>query len=351
MNKSQPNSAATRLSRREIQAIQEEAAAWIARRDAGLTDFEQEQYNLWCDAHPANREALQQLDGVWLNLDRPLQSGAADLLLGELQVRTNRRRHRRVGLAASAAVVLFAATVGWQYWSRPASVASPTSTQAVVHLPAVRSLPDGSVMELADNSDVAVEFSPTFRRVVLKRGQAHFQVSKNPARPFIVAAGGIEVRAVGTAFVVQLGSQDLAVLVTEGRVAVDATAPAAPAAVPSVVPTVLAMVDAGRGVSISLAEADHNKVRPLSEGEFVDRTAWRRPRLEFSGTPLLEAVAMMNRQNQVQLLIEDPAVGQLRISGIFGAQNTDSFVRSLENTFDLKAERRSENEIVLRRAP
>jgi transmembrane sensor len=111
------------------------------------------------------------------------------------------------------------------------------------------------------------------------------------------------------------------------------------------------MVDAGRGVSISLAEADHNKVRPLSEGEFVDRTAWRRPRLEFSGTPLLEAVAMMNRQNQVQLLIEDPAVGQLRISGIFGAQNTDSFVRSLENTFDLKAERRSENEIVLRRAP
>jgi len=40
---------------------------------------------------------------------------------------------------------------------------------------------------------------------------------------------------------------------------------------------------------------------------------------------------------------------QLRISGIFRADNPEGFVRIVEASFELKAERRNENEIVLRR--
>jgi transmembrane sensor len=83
----------------------------------------------------------------------------------------------------------------------------------------------------------------------------------------------------------------------------------------------------------------------------VDRLAWRSPRLEFSGTPLIEAVALLNRHNRVQFTIEDPVLARLRVSGIFGATNTDAFVRLLEATFNVRAERGRENEIVLRRAP
>jgi transmembrane sensor len=57
--------------------------------------------------------------------------------------------------------------------------------------------------------------------VVLERGEAHFQVAKNPARPFVVVARGVEIRAVGTAFSVGLESTRVEVLVTEGQVAVE----------------------------------------------------------------------------------------------------------------------------------
>lgn len=110
--------------------------------------------------------------------------------------------------------------------------------------------------------------------------------------------------------------------------------------------------DAGNGVAVSIPARPNTMpaVRPLTESEMGARVAWRQPRLEFSGTPLIEAAALMNRHSRVQLRIEDPAVGRLRVSGIFGAQNCDSFVRVLEMTFDLKAERRGNDEIVLRRA-
>lgn len=353
MNKS----AATPTShrRRADQALRDEAAAWIARRDAGLTDFEQEQFNQWCDAQPAHRAALRELDQVWTELDRPLQAGAADLLMEELKKRAKRRQRRRMTLASAAvAALLLAAVAGRNLWESPQPEMIVPSTKAVVLLPSVRSLPDGSVMELSDNAEVAVEFSPAIRRVSLKRGEAHFQVVKNKQRPFIVAAGRVEVRAVGTAFVVQRGTTDIEVVVTEGRVAVNAAAAEknVPAAAGPAAPVNLAFVDAGSGVAVSLPARPNAMpaVRPLTESELGARVAWRQPRLEFSGTPLIEAAALMNRHSRVQLRIEDPAVGRLRVSGIFGAQNCDSFVRVLEMTFDLKAERRGENEIVLRRA-
>ena len=53
-----------------------------------------------------------------------------------------------------------------------------------------------------------------------RSGEAYFTVAKNPGRPFVVAAGGVGVRAVGTAFNVRLDSDAVEVLVTEGRVQV-----------------------------------------------------------------------------------------------------------------------------------
>ena len=54
----------------------------------------------------------------------------------------------------------------------------------------------------AINTDTTldVRFQKTERAVKLDRGEAWFQVAKDRARPFVVAAGGIRVQAVGTAF-------------------------------------------------------------------------------------------------------------------------------------------------------
>lgn len=341
-----------RAERAADQKARAEAADWIARHDAGLGESEVRQFAEWLE-QPANRAAWQQAQRLWQTLDRPLRTGSADILLGELQARTVRHRRRLNRVAATAAVLLLAATAGWQFRPRPAVEALASSTKAVLLLPSVRSLPDGSVIELGDDADFTVEFSPEFRRVILRRGEAHFHVARNPARPFIVAARGVEVRAVGTAFVVQLGTDDLEVVVTEGRVAVDSAPTAASprlATPPDSPATTLATVDAGNGVAVRRSAAGHT-IRPLSDSELARHGAWRRPRLEFSGTPLVEAAALMNRHNPVQIRFEDPEVARLRVSGIFGAEDTEAFVRLLENTFDLRVAHRSANEIVLRRAP
>src|SRR5205814_7462486 len=119
-----------------------------------------------------------------------------------------------------------------------------------VSTPTKQTLPDGSVVHLNTGAAISVAYTHSSRRVVLDRGEAHFQVEKS-VTPFVVAAHGIEVRAVGTVFSVQLMPQAVEVLVTEGRVAVDQSASNAPLP-PSLNPTpqTLTFVDAGNHVVI-----------------------------------------------------------------------------------------------------
>jgi transmembrane sensor len=332
-------------------AIREAAADWLARRDAGLSAPEELDYATWLDADPAHRTALDGLDFAWRTLDRPLANGVADAVLGELAYRARLRRQRRTVACGVAALVLFlGGGLGWQALRPPSDQRMPTAVSAVVLLPSIQSLPDGSVAELRDGAEITVEFTDAQRRVVLRHGEAYFKVAKNPARPFVVAAGDVEVRAVGTAFSVDFGKTAVDVLVTEGKVAV-ALAPAeatrADVTQPKAEPL---LVGAGYGATVlTSAPQAESESRRVSDADFQSRLAWRSPRLEFSGTPLIEAVALINRHNRVQFTIEDPELARTRVSGIFGAVNTDAFVRLLESSFDVQSERRGADEIVLRR--
>ena len=106
-------------------------------------------------------------------------------------------------------------------------------------------LDDGSVAELNRGAEIEVNYTVAERRVVLRRGEALFTVAKNPARPFVVRAGGVDVRAVGTAFNVKLAGPNLEVLVTEGTVHVSQQTPATSASAPTEL-TMLAALTAGQ---------------------------------------------------------------------------------------------------------
>ncbi len=322
------------------------AAAWVARRDAGLSAREESDYAAWLEADPRHQSAIDRLAFTWKTLDRPLLTGTADAVLCELEHRASRRR-RRVAFAAAALVLLVGAGVGWRL-TPPAAppLSTPVATAAVL-LPSLQSLPDGSVVELRDGGEIAVNFTPAERRVELRRGEAYFKVAKNPHRPFVVVAHGVEIRAVGTAFSVQLEATSLEVLVTEGKVVVD-VAPGAP--VPAgAAPPIPHYIGAGDGLHLEVSpEWEKTRISSLPQVDIPSKLAWRSPRLEFSGTRLLEAVTLMNRHNHVQFVIEDPELAKVRVSGIFGAANTEAFVRLLETSFDVESERRGDHEIVLR---
>ena len=280
-------------------------------------------------------------------LDWPRHAGMVDRLLPVIESRVRRRRQRRIGAVAAGLALLLVAAVVWP--SRPGPLADQPAMAAVgpLVLPLTQVLSDGSVVQLREGAEIAVAFEDGYRRVILKRGEAHFQVTKNPRRPFIVVAAGVEVRAVGTAFGVQLGHQAVEVLVTEGRVAVDQGAgPATEAAAP------LAVLDAGTHVTIGTTPDPENKpaVTALTPEQIDERMAWRVPRLDLSGTSLDEVIALFNQYGHANFVLADQALGRLRLTGVLRVDHPELLVRVVERDLGIRAERRDSGEILLFKA-
>lgn len=269
--------------------------------------------------------------------------------------RVRHRRNRRWQSAGAVAGVLLVSFVLW--WARgPAAAGSLARAPeaAVTLLPGRQVLPDGSIVELKGDAKIEIAFERAVRRVALVRGEAHFDVAKNPNRPFVVQARGIDVRAVGTAFSVQLRTTEVEVLVTHGVVAVeqaDAASQRAAVSAPVEVSKPLARLSAGNRVVVPLAKAtpENLAVVPVSEAEMTDRLAWRVPRLNFSGTPLAEAIALIGRHGGVHLVLGDPTLGNVQVSGVLRADNVDSLLRMLEVNYAITAERAGDT-ITLRRS-
>lgn len=290
-------------------------------------------------------------------LDWPRHAGTTAAVLQEMeeQVKLRRRRQRRLRGAAGALVLLLAA--GWGAQSRFASPADP-GTPAVAALPGRQVLPDGSVVLLRDDATLQVEFTAALRRVVLTRGEALFDVEKNPQRPFVVHVAGVDVRAVGTAFAVNLKDAAVEVLVTEGKVAVEksesALAPSTAGAPASNEPPAepLAWVPARSRVVVAFgasASPARPEVVPVSDDEIDLRLAWRVARLQFARTPLREAVAMVNQHARTRLILDGAGLDNVRVSGAIRADNITALLQFLESDHGIQSERRGEHEIVLRK--
>jgi transmembrane sensor len=262
--------------------------------------------------------------------------------------------------AALAAAACLAVVIGLQHplTSRPmADVAAATAARVIE--PERQILPDGSIVDLRHGAKIALAFSDESRVVILEKGEAHFSVTKNPHRPFIVETGTVKVSAVGTAFAVELGKTEVEVLVTEGRVSVEDTALASLdraglqqddiTGISATAPTPL--VEAGqRAVVLLSAAGSMPRIAAVPAVEMTEHLSWRLPRLEFSETSITEAMAMFNRYNQRKLRSTDLAVGMMRITGVFRSDNVEGFVRALESSgLGLRSEHR-EREILIRLA-
>ncbi|MSU50123.1 MAG: DUF4880 domain-containing protein [Opitutus sp.] len=336
--------------------IERIAAHWILRRDAGLTAAEQAEFARWRAEDPRHADAVARKETAWAALDRPLTAGQAGVLLERLAARTAIRRQQRIG--GMAAALLLIASVGIFWPDRPVSAPALVDVRSVVIRPETRTLSDGSVVELRAGAAVATDFSGVFRRVTLQRGEAHFQVAKDAARPFVVSANGVEVRAVGTAFSIQLGSAQVHVLVTEGRVAVEQS-DATDGAASNRTRVQLGFVDAGASLVVDLAPQAETVPGAIAvpAAEMAERLAWRAPKLEFSELPLGEAVALMNRHSAVSgtkgvhFVVDDSALARLRVSGIIRADNTETFVRLLEGAFGVRAQRSGDTIVLTRAGP
>lgn len=327
--------------------VRHAAAEWVLRQDRGLTAEEQDALSQWLAADPRHGEAFAEQRWGWDELDRlaGIQTTVHALPDPDLLAPAPRRFPFALwacatGLAAVLALGAFFALNGLEGADAEALAAGQLA------LIEQRTLEDGSVVSLNRGADISVHFTAAERRLELLRGEANFQVAKNPARPFVVSAQGVDVRAVGTAFNVRLGRSAVEVLVTEGHVEV---APPAREIRGETVRAVLPVLGVGQRTVVPLERgAEPPRVTQLSDRELETRLAWQPRMLDFTEAPLNDIVAEFNRRNNVRLRLADHALEDLRLSAAIRSDNVEGFVRLMESDFGMRAEWRA-GEIVLRR--
>jgi transmembrane sensor len=373
---------------RDDETIRRTAARWTVRRDRGLSAAESIDYELWLAADPRHRAAMEGLGAAWARLDGIPEHVARPVLAA------GRRRTGwwRIGWVTGA---LAAAAAGAFVAMRPVESErmEPVGTETIAATeeraaetlraagPRLVALADGTEVRLNAGSEIVERFSAAERGVELTRGEAHFTVTKDPARPFVVRAGAVRVRAVGTAFNVSRGDARTEVLVTEGRVALLADAEGgaglrAPAAATAeavggavergadaagtatetlsdVQPGEWVRLGAGDTAVITAAPAGATApeiaVTRVDAAGIARALAWQESLVRLGGATLGEIAAEFGRRTGHRVVLADPELGQVRLGGRFRADDVEGFAKLLTTMLDVDVERSADGAIVLRR--
>ncbi|PAL24287.1 FecR domain-containing protein [Sphingopyxis sp. GW247-27LB] len=286
------------MTRETASQIEDAAARWAARLDAGqLRADDERELTIWLANDDRRKGALLQAQAAlsMLDLDEAVNKPTAQSI--------NITRRWMLGGAAAAV----AASAGFA----PHAPGTIYRTQ----IGEIRRVPlsDGSTAAINTDSIVAIDLHEKERLVRLDRGEAWFQVAKDRTRPFLVEAGRVRVLAVGTAFSVRRSQDGVDVLVTEGVVEAWATG----------VEQHRVRIAAGSNAFIG----DDAAIRQsLPEGSSIDRAlAWRSGKIDLEGQPLSEAVAEFNRYNRRKLEVVDPTLAKEQFDGVFRTDDPAGF--------------------------
>ncbi|MDB5582302.1 MAG: iron dicitrate transporter FecR [Bradyrhizobium sp.] len=309
------------MSKRETaEAINDRAAEWVAQIDrAGADPKLQAELDAWLAGDPRRRGAYFRAQSTWTMLDRASALGAGYRGVDVEQPSWVSRRGVIWGGGAMAAS-LAATVAGITLWPR-APEHIETALGEIRRVP----LKDGSLAAVNTQTRLAVNLKPDIRQISLDHGEAWFQVAKDRARPFVVSAGDVRVRAVGTAFSVRRLDQGADVQVTEGVVEVWSVGDEAN----------IRRVAAG---SRAFVRNDTGPQQVAEASTEIDRSlAWRSGQLIFDGDTLQQAAAEFNRYNTVQVTIDDPALAQEKLVGRFRTNEPDAFARAAASMLGARA--------------
>jgi transmembrane sensor len=308
------------------QEVAAEAAVWITRLHGGQRTPQMEQECLaWQARSAAHRRAFERCTDTWQDAARlTLTDYAAATAARELP--SSRRAARSLPWRSSLAValVLVASLLALRPWSAGVAYDTGVGEQRVVVLQ------DGTRLSMNTSTRIRVDFAESQRTVKVERGEALFEVAKDPSRPFVVQAAGTEVVATGTVFLVQTtaaakpGDPALAVTLVEGQVVVRSAAGDGRR-----LETPLVMLP-GQRLRLSRSdEADRPATATRVDRPQMDQMlAWKRGEASFDNVSLLEAVEEMNRYDRVPI-VAGTTVTEKRVSGVFKTGDNASFAQAV----------------------
>jgi transmembrane sensor len=333
------------------------ASEWVARLDRGLTAKEQDQYMEWLAEDAAHRKAIASYQMDWEDYDRlagiHLKSHARidpDLLApGRLAEKRGRNFTAKINWIATLPFAALIALVIYLVFPLSKESSGLNLEPAVELLARIeqRTLEDGSVIEINRGAELDVAYTARERRIYLIKGEVHFDVAKDPERPFIVNVAGIDIQAVGTIFSIRLFEDEVDVIVKEGKVQVK---PPVSVFQPER-PIPEAYLEVGQRAKVNLqAEAPVVEVTTINETEIEEVHLWQPKLLDYDQIFLGEIVEELNKRNPIQVVLSDPSLENINLSSMFWSDNVEGFVRLMESSFGMEAEWRGSREIALRKA-
>jgi transmembrane sensor len=307
------------------------AALWMIQHDSG-GPAEAGLFEEWLGTSEANAAAWAALHHAWSAFD-----DADDPMFAELRrealsapVAPPRRWRALAAAAAAAAAIVAVAGGAWlmpRGGSRPAQLASRDTVYKTGSEGRTVTLADGSQITLTHDTQVRV--GP--RQAILDHGRVMFTVRHDAAHPFRVVAGPWSVTDVGTRFEVGLQASGMRVALFEGGVRIEGGSHPA--------------IDLRPGQQFTASGGQPGAVSPVKP---VDEAARADGMTEFDAVALAQAVRQFNDANAIELVILDPKIAGLHITGRYRLADPVRFANTIALILPIKVIRAAPDRIELR---
>lgn len=186
-------------------------------------------------------------------------------------------------------------------------------------------LPDNTAVWL--NKNTTVKFPETFSgdmRHVYLEGEAFFEVTKNPNRPFVIETEKTMTKVLGTSFTLRAYKEENAVEinVNSGKVEFYAKMDSSNKVV--LTKGLAGMFDKQNNLATNLPVFD------------VNHQSWKTGRLFFNKYSLKEVCKTLERHYDKKIIIKNEALGQMTISATYNKQSFMEVIDLIAQTLDIK---------------
>ncbi|NVK56941.1 MAG: FecR domain-containing protein [Alteromonadaceae bacterium] len=322
--------------------IQQQAAIYVARLHSGeLTASEEIAIQNWCSSSAAHRREFQHQIAIWDSCTQLYEASDSDMRKPKYKM--------AFGIAAAAMIVLAVSFLSVlpgsmsnserpdivqqvDLQTSPYAATDQTSNTYITQVGEVRTitLADNTQVTLNTDTQINVAFSDTVRELTLVRGEAFFDVAKDPAKVFVIHSGERTIRVIGTKFNVRKNTDSLQVAVTEGLVAVHSTSEPRQGFEHKPDDTLLRAGTIGAfstaGQLISTDQTD--KVNRLQ--------SWRTGQFRFDNETMQTVVDELSRYQSKPIVLVGDKVKNLRISGVYSLSDQTTLFEVLEQVLPIR---------------
>lgn len=283
------------------------ADLWLIRRDGTTTEADEASFRQWLKEDDRHQLAYREAAAIWQQLEEPAIRLAAS---GHHRSNIAARRRRQMGWWPALPAAIAAACIIW--FANPSMVENWQADIVTARGQMIaRDLPDGSRLNIGADTALDVDFKDGRRRIILRRGQAFFDVKSNQTA-FTVDSGTSEIRVLGTAFNIDRTADGVEVTVQRGLVSVTGQ---------------------DHDTTVKLSANQHvrvsgGKLGAVETGDIDNRLAWISGRLVFDRVPLYRVVEALQRQTQSRIVIRG-RFNDLLVSGTFPTTNVDESLTAI----------------------